>query len=74
MYGIQKNNRTETLTLTDSKYIYESDFVKVDLDKNDYSVTGYEIKERNIEVDLTHAIEMVLLFKNLKDNPLFAKN
>ncbi len=70
----KKNNRTETLTLTDSKYIYESDFVKVDLDKNDYSVTGYEIKERNIEVDLAHAIEMVLLFKNLKDNPLFAKN
>ncbi len=70
----KKNNRTETLILTDSDYIYESDFVKVNLDKNDYSIIEYEIKEQSTGIDLTHAIEMIFLFKNLKDNPLFTEN
>ncbi len=65
----KKNNKTETLILSDSKYIYESDFIKVEFDKDNYNIINFKNSDSNHNLD--KAMEMILLYKNLKDNALF---
>ena len=65
------NDDIKTLTLDNSKFIYESDFINVEFDSQNYSVIKSETKTSEIEnIDLSKAVEMIFLFKNLKNNLL----
>ncbi len=70
----KNNGKNETLTFTGTKYVYESDIVKVELDVDDYSILDYELKISGAEPDLERVIEMIVLYKNLRHNPVIAEN
>jgi len=66
------NDDIKTLTLDNSKFIYESDLILVEIDSQEYSVVKYENKTSEIEnIDLSKAVEMIFLFKDLRKNAMF---
>jgi len=67
----KSNGEMKTLTLDNSKFIYKSEFVNIEFDSKDYSVIGHEsnLTESNSK-DLSKAVEMIFLLKNLKENSL----
>ncbi len=68
----KSNGEMKTLTLDNSKFIYNSEFVNIEFDSKDYSVIGHEsnLTESNSK-DLSKAVEMIFLLKNLKENAMF---
>ncbi len=63
----KSNGEIKSLTLDNSKFIYKSDFINIEFDK-DYSVIKYDVGDNGKEV--SKAVEMIFLFENLKNNAL----
>ena len=68
----KKAGNSECLTLSNGAMIYESDEVVVNIKHNDFTISDIKFKSDKIkEINLNHAVEMIFLFQNLKNNPLF---
>ena len=69
------NDNIKTLTLDNSTFNYRSDLMTVEIDSQEYSVLNQDaktIEKENREFSI--AVEMIFLFKSLKENMLFHNN
>ncbi len=65
------NNEIRTLTFENSKYIYRSGEVVLEIDSNNYSVVNYKIKSiAKQKIDLSKVSEMIYLYENLENNSI----
>ncbi len=67
----KSNGSIETLSFKDSKYIYKSDIINIELDSKDYSIINSELKRvEKDSTNLSKLSEMIYLFQNLANDSL----
>ncbi len=68
----KSNGKIKTLTLDNSTYVYSSEMNAIKFDSQNYSVVKDNSRHsENENTDLEKAIEMIFLFKNLRENVIF---
>ncbi len=67
----KSNGKISSLTENPEKFVFVADGLQAEFDKEDYSLLNYKFPNGNAEnIDFTKIIEMIVLYKNLKNNSI----
>jgi len=60
-----------SLNLTEGNYRYKSDVININMDSSNYEIISAQFLNGNSEMESSNITEMIVLFENMKDYPLF---